>query len=167
MSSKSDKKKSEEKESPRKQVKEAPMRPSGRVPTATVMSRHRTGMVTRAGKGFSLGELSQANIVPKAASMWGARLDGRRRSVLEANVTSLKNWGSHATKAVRAEGEVKKVEVELVKVKKEVKKVAAQVKKEVVKVEAKAKRETAKAEKKVKKKAGRAPKARPKKKTKK
>lgn len=139
-------------------------RPSGRAPVATVVARHGTGMVTRAGKGFSLGELAEANIVPRIASKWGARLDGRRRSVIQANVTSLKNMGSHAVRAERPATEVKKVEEEVVKVEKKVKKGAAEVKKEIVKIETKAKKETTKAAGKVKKKAQKPSKARRKKK---
>ena len=165
MSPKSAKKRSGEKESPPTHADgAAPARPAGRVPTATVVSRHGTGMVTRAGKGFSLGELAEANIVPRMASRWGARLDGRRRSVIQANVTSLKNWGSRAAKAERPAEAIRKVEEEIVKVEKKIKKDAAEVKKEVVKIEAKAKKETTKAEKKIKKKAERPSKARRKKK---
>jgi hypothetical protein len=128
------------------------------------MARHGTGMVTRSGKGFSMGELAEANIIPRMASKWGARLDGRRRSVIQANVTSLKNWGSHAMKAERPAVEVKKVEEEVVKVVKKARKGAAEVKKEIVKIEAKAKKETTKAARKAKKKVERPSKARRKKK---
>jgi len=164
LSPKQGKKKSENKEPPRTQMKAALARPTGRVPAATVMARHGTGMVTRSGKGFSLGELAEANIVPRMASKWGARLDGRRRSVIQANVTSLKNWGSHAVKVERPPVEVKKIEEEIVKVEKKVKRGAAEVKKEIVKTEAKAKKETTKVAGKVKKKVERASKARRKKK---
>ncbi len=142
----------------------ASSRPTGRVPVATVLARHGTGMVTRAGKGFSFGELAEANIIPRMASNWGARLDGRRRSVVQANVTSLKNWGSHAVRAERPAAEVKKIEKEVVKVEMRVKKGAAKLKKEIVKIEAKAKKETPKAAVKAKKKAQKASKARRKKK---
>lgn len=165
MSTKPAKKRSGGKESPPTHAEAvAPARPTGRVPMATVVARHGTGTVTRAGKGFSLGELTEAKIAPRMASRWGARLDGRRRSVMQANVTSLKNWGSHAVKAERPEEAVKKVKEEVVKVEKKIKKGAAEVKKEIVKIEAKAKKGTAKAEKKVKKKAKRPSKARRKKK---
>ncbi|MDA4118975.1 MAG: ribosomal protein L13e [Thaumarchaeota archaeon] len=164
MSSKPGKKKSGEKKSSRPQMGAELARPTGRVPAATVVARHGTGMVTRSGKGFSLGELAEANIVPRMASKWGARLDGRRRSVIQVNVTSLKDWGSHAVKVERPAMEVKKVEEEVVKVEKKVKKGAAEVKKEIVKVEAKAKKETTKAAGKVRKKAQKPSKARRKKK---
>ena len=128
------------------------------------MARHGTGIVTRPGKGFSLGELAEANIVPRMAWKWGARLDGRRRSVIQTNVTSLKDWGSHAVKAERPSSEVKKLEEEVVKVERKVKKSAAEVKKEIVRIEAKAKKGKTKAVGKVKKKAQRPSKARRKKK---
>jgi hypothetical protein len=121
-------------------------------------------MVTRAGKGFSIGELSEAKIVPRLASQWGARLDGRRRSVIQANVTSLKEWESHALKAERPTEAVKKVEEEIVRVEKKVKKEVAEVKKEIVKAEAKSKRDSTKGKARVKKKAQKPSKARKKKK---
>lgn len=145
-------------------MKAALSRPTGRVPVATVVARHGIGKVTRLGKGFSLGELAEANIVPRMAWKWGARLDGRRRSVIQTNVTSLKDWGSHAVKGERPALEIKKVEEEVVKVEKKVKKGAAEVKKEIVKIEAKAKKETTKAARKVKKKTQKPSKARRKKK---
>jgi hypothetical protein len=123
-------------------------------------------MVTRSAKGFSFGELSKANIVPRLATSWGVSLDSRRRSVLDSNVTSLKNWESHAPRAERQPGEVKKVEEELVKVETQVKKSAAEVRKEVAKIEARVMREPARAKKKPKK-AQRPKKARSKKKSKK
>jgi ribosomal protein L13E len=150
--------------SPRTRVELLPERPTGRVPSAMVVSRHGTGMVTRAGKGFSFGELSEAKIVPRMASQWGARLDGRRRSVVQANVDALKEWGSHAVKVARPVEAARKVEEEVVAVEKKVKKGTREVKKEIVKVEAKAKKEAAKVEKKTRKKSQKPIKARRKKK---
>ena len=118
---------------------------------AKVVARHGIGTVTRTGKGFSLGELAEANIVPRMAWKWGVKLDGRRRSVVQANVTSLKDWGSHVVKAERPAMEVKKVEEEVVKVEKKVRKGVAEVKRETVKTVAKTKKETTKAAAKVKK----------------
>ncbi|HEV2225255.1 MAG TPA: ribosomal protein L13e [Nitrososphaerales archaeon] len=164
MSSKHGKGDSGEKESPRPQVKAAVARPAGRAPVAMVVARHGQATVTRSGKGFSLGELAEASVVPRMAWKWGAKLDRRRRSVVQTNVTSLKAWGSHAVKAERPAGVVKKVEEEVVKVEKKVKKSAAEVRKEIVKIEAKAKRETTRAAGKVKKKTQKPPKARRKKK---
>ena len=164
MSSKQDKSDSGEKESPRPQVKAALARPTGRPPMAMVVARHGQGTVTRSGKGFSMGELAEANIVPRMAWKWGAKLDGRRRSIVQANVASLKDWASHAVKAERPAALVRKVEEEVVKVEKKVKKSSAEVRKEVVKIEAKAKKETTKAAAKVKKKTKKPSKARRKKK---
>lgn len=142
--------------------REAPKRPSGRVPEAMVSSRHGTEMVTRPGRGFSFGEISGAGLAPRLATNWGVRIDARRRSVLDGNVDSLKGWASHAATTKKVEGRVKKVEEELVKVEKEVEKEAVEVKKEVAKVEKTVKKEAAKAEKAVKKAAK--PRAKPKKK---
>ena len=98
-------------------------RPRGRAPEAMVMSRHETGMVSRKAKGFSLGELAAAGVAPRLAAKWGASIDLRRRSVIEGNVGSLKEWHSHAApgavkeaKAVetRVEEGVKKIEKEAV-----------------------------------------------------
>ncbi|HEV2225666.1 MAG TPA: hypothetical protein VGR56_02545, partial [Nitrososphaerales archaeon] len=77
MSTKHGKRDSVEKESPRPQVKAAIARPTGRVPVAMVVARHGQGTVTRSGKGFSLGELAEANIAASMAWKWGAKLDGR------------------------------------------------------------------------------------------
>jgi ribosomal protein L13E len=137
-----------------KEKPEGPKRPAAKAPKAVVSARHGTGMVTRAGRGFSLGELSGAGLAPRLASMWGARIDYRRRSVLEPNVASLRSWGGHLVPAKKHEGRAKKVEEELAKVGKEVEeeveKGVAEVEKEAVKVEKEIKKETVKAEKAVK-----------------
>ena len=132
-------------------MKDTLARPTGRAPVATVVARHGTGMVMRPGKGFSFGELAEANIVPRMAWKWGARLDGRRRSVIQTNVASLKDWGSHAVKAVGPTPDVKKLEEEVVKVEKKVKEGAAEVKKRIVRIEEKAKKGKTKAARKVRK----------------
>ncbi len=163
MSTKPKKKTSGEPKPMEKQPGEGPKRPSGRVPEAMVSSRHGTGMVTRLGRGFSFGELSSAGLAPGLASEWGARVDARRRSILDGNVDSLKGWAGHAAQAKKAEGRVKKVEAELAKMEKEVEKEAAEVKEEVVKAEKAVKKEAARAEKAVKAKVEK-PKPRPKKK---
>lgn len=153
--------------------KEAEKRPTGRAPAAMVVARHGEGAVTRPGRGYSLGELSNAVLAPRLASKWGVRVDIRRRSVLDGNVSLLRNWQSHPGAKSRVEGEVKKIEEELekvgrevekeaVKAGREVKKEAAEVKEEVAKVEEEVKKEGAKAEKAVKAKTK--PKAKPKKK---
>ncbi len=163
MSSKPKKSKSEKTKAAEAPVKEAPKRPAGRVPEAMVSARHGTETVTRPGRGFSLGELSSAGLAPRLASKWGVRVDVRRRSVLDGNVSALKGWESHAAPAKKAEGRVKRVEEELAKVEKEVEKEGEELKEEVVKVEKAAKKEVAKAEKAVKAKVEK-PRAKPKKK---
>lgn len=113
-------------------------KPRGAVPVAFVSARHEAGMVSRPGRGFSLGELTAAQLPFNLARRWGLRLDLRRRSTIGGNVASIKTWAAGARPA-RAEGEVKRLEGELVKVekevKKEVKKEAAKVRKEAKKVE--------------------------------
>lgn len=139
-----------------------PSRPTGRVPQAMVTARHGSGMITRSGRGFSLGELAGVGLAPGLAAEWGVRIDARRRSVLDGNVASLKTWHATAGTRERVEHEAKKAEQELAKVGKEVEKEAVAVEKEVVKA---AKKEVKRAEKAVKEKAEK-PKARPKKKEK-
>lgn len=69
-------------------------RPPGRVPTATVIARHGGVMVARSGRGFSARELSGAQFPWLLARAWGVPVDDRRRSLLEANLQSLKKWYS-------------------------------------------------------------------------
>ncbi len=71
-------------------------RPSGSPPAATVSSRHGTSFVQRAARGFSLRELSEGGLALIQAQRWGVPLDLRRRSVVEANVSSVKKWASRA-----------------------------------------------------------------------
>jgi ribosomal protein L13E len=149
LSSKPAKSKSKKRET-ETSVNEAPKRPSGKAPEAMVSSRRGVEMVTRLGRGFSYGELSGAGLSPRLASQWGARVDSRRRSVLDDNVGALRKWGGHLASAKKPEGRIKKVEEELVKAEKEVEKGAAEVKEEAVKVEKVVKKEAAKAEKVVK-----------------
>ena len=130
--------------------KSQPPRPTGRVPGAMVMSRHGSSMVTRPGRGFSLGELSGAGLAPRLAARWGAQVDFRRRSVLDDNVNALKAWHATGAKA-RVEREVKEVERELEKVGRQVKKEAVAIEKEAVKAEKAVRKEAKKAEKAVKK----------------
>ena len=140
--------------------KSRPLSPTGRVPGAVVMSRHDGAMVTRPGRGFSLGEFSGAGVAPRLAAKWGAQVDLRRRSVLDDNVGALRAWHATGAKA-RVEREAKAVEQEVEKVGREVKKEAVAIEKEAVKAEKAVKKEAKKAEKAVKKEAK---KARPKKK---
>ena len=146
-----------------KSMRKAPPKPAGRTPVAMVTARHGTGVVTRVGRGFSLGELSGGGLTPALAARWGLRTDSRRRSVLDGNVGALRTW--HATGArATVEREMKGMEEELEKVGGELEKEAAAVEREVVKVAKEVKKEGKKAEKTVKGKVEK-PRARPKKKT--
>ena len=77
--------------------------PVGRAPVAAVLARHRGGTISRHGRGFSFGELSSAGLSAAAAAKWGARVDYRRGSVVEGNVSALKGWASSQAAAVKAE----------------------------------------------------------------
>jgi hypothetical protein len=125
-----------------------------------VTSRHGTGVVRRLGRGFSMGELTEAGLTRRLAGDWGVSLDLRRRSVIGSNVSALKGWGARPGASKRVESRAKEVEKEIEKVGREVKKEAVKVEKEAEKVEREVKREAVKAEKAVRRK------ARPKKKTK-
>lgn len=152
MSSRPKKAKGEKKGEPRKAAKARPVKPSGKPPEAMVTSRHGTGIVIRQGRGFSMGELAGAGLSRDIASSWGIRLDLRRRSVVEGNVTSLRSWNSHPGATTRVEGVAKEVEEEVEKVGREVKKEAIKVEKEAEKVERGVKKEAVKAEKAVRRK---------------
>jgi hypothetical protein len=103
------------------------------------VSRHGTGLTSRDGRGFSVGELNGAGITTLSARRLGLRVDVRRRSVLDDNVASLRGWSVPTAVKPAKEGEVKKLEEEVVKiekeVEKEVKKEGAKVKKGARKVE--------------------------------
>lgn len=133
MSQKQTKTKPAAKKEP-KAARAAVKKPSGHVPTAMVSSRRGREMVLRAGKGFSMGEVKGAGVPFPQAVKWGLPVDRRRRSVLEDNVGSVKNWVTHAKTSESPESEVKKIEEEIVKVEKELKKEVVKVKKEVKKV---------------------------------
>ncbi len=161
MSSKSKKGKVEKKAESK--AKSPTERPKGRAPGAVVVARHGEGVVTRPGRGFSLGELSGAGLTPHLASRWGVGLDARRRSVIQGNVESLRSWGSPAGSGVKAEGRAKEIEEEVIRAGRQLKKEAVKVEKEAVKVEEEVKEEVTKVEKAVRRKVAR-PKSRPKKK---
>ena len=127
-----------------------------------VAARHGTGTVTRVGRGFSLGELSEGGLTPALAAKWGVRIDSRRRSVLGGNIGALRTWHATGTRAT-IEREMKGMEEELEKVGGELEKEAAAAEREVVKAAKEVKKEAKKAEKAVKEKVEK-PKARPKKK---
>lgn len=137
-------------------------KPAGRAPLAMVVSRRGTGMVTRAGRGFSIGELSAGGLAPGLAARWGVRIDSRRRSVLDGNVGSLKAWHTGGGAKGRIEHEAKVVEEDLEKLGKEVEKEAVAVEREAVKAEKAVRKEAKKAGKAVKEKVEKKP--RPKKK---
>ena len=67
-------------------------KPAGKVPVASVLSRHLRGMIQRQGRGFSLSELRESGLAPSLAREWGVAVDDFRRSRLEGNVNSLKVW---------------------------------------------------------------------------
>jgi ribosomal protein L13E len=138
-------------------------RPSGRVPVAMVNARHRTGTITRPGKGFSMGELSQGGLAPRLAATWGVKVDVRRRSVLDGNVGALKSWHAKGTTAA-VEREAKAAEEELKEVGEEAEREVKIAAEEVVKAGKAVKKEAKKAEKAVKRKVVK-PKAQPKKKS--
>jgi large subunit ribosomal protein L13e len=131
-------------------AKEKAPKPTGAPPTAIVEVRHGGSKMRRQAKGYSLGEVAQANLSVGQARGWGVLVDGKRRSVLEENVEALKKWTPRTRKPAeeRVEGEVRKieraVEKEVRRVEKEAKKVEEEAKKveeEVVeKVEAPVKR---------------------------
>ena len=77
--------------------------PVGRAPVATVLTRHHGGTISRPGRGFSFGELSSAGLSAATAARWGARVDYRRGSVVEANVSALKGWASSQAAVLKAE----------------------------------------------------------------
>ena len=160
MSARQRRTKTEKKPELAKVPRAKPARPTGKTPEAMVTSRHGTGVVTRLGKGFSMGELAGAGLANHQASDWGLRLDFRRRSVIDSNVASLKNWGAVPGAPARIESRVKEAEEEIEKVGREVKEEAVKVEKEAKKVERKVKEEAVRAEKAVRRK------AKPKKKTK-
>lgn len=134
---------------PKAAIKEeaSPKRPSGRPPVAMVSSRHGTEMIEREGRGFSLGELQKAGWEPRPAREWGYRIDPRRRSVLDSNVSALTARSATLVPRKKAEGEIRE---DIKRVEEAIEKEAEELKEEVVKVEKAAKKEVARAEKVVK-----------------
>jgi ribosomal protein L13E len=55
-----------------------------------VYSRHNSMMIRREGRGFSVQEIKQAGLKPQFLVKLGARIDKRRRSIIEENVKALK-----------------------------------------------------------------------------
>jgi len=66
--------------------------PKGPPPLAMVNTRHAGGMIERAARGFSLGELSASALSFERAKKWRVPLDIRRRTALNGNVTRLTSW---------------------------------------------------------------------------
>ena len=66
--------------------------PKGPPPLAMVNARHAGGMIERAARGFSLGELSASALSFERAKKWRVPLDIRRRTALDGNVTRLTSW---------------------------------------------------------------------------
>jgi ribosomal protein L13E len=128
----------------RRRPREALARPSGRTPTAIVISRHGDGMISRSGRGFSLGELSEAGVEPRLAAKWGAWVDGRRRSTLVENVSALKGWQTKRSLEAKVEERAKEVVVEVEKASRKAEKVIEEAEVEVVKVERKVRKEAKK-----------------------
>ena len=141
--------------------KAAIQRPAGHIPQAMETARHGVGTITRPGRGFSFGELSGSGLAPGQAASWGVRIDTRRRSVLDGNVSSLRTGHSQGGKT-RVEGVVKEAVKEVEMLGGEIEKEAVAVEKEAAKAGKAVKKEGEKVEKAVKKKVVRKP--RPKKK---
>lgn len=137
------------------------LRPAGKVPTATVLARHDTGTVSRMGRGFSFGELSEAGLEPRLAARWGVWVDVRRRSVLGENVSTLRGWHTHRGPTAKLESEAKSAGKELKTVGREMEEAAVVIERVPAKIEREVKKETKKVGKTVKKKAK--PRAKPKK----
>jgi len=74
------------------------LKPVAAPPRAVVSTRHEGEMISRDGRGFSMGELESAEFPQALARSWSVPLDVMRRSVLEANVESLKGWFAGARK---------------------------------------------------------------------
>ena len=66
--------------------------PKGPPPLAMVNTRQAGGMIERAARGFSLGELSASALSFERAKKWRVPLDIRRRTALDGNVTRLTSW---------------------------------------------------------------------------
>ena len=71
---------------------EVELLPKGPPPLAMVNARHAGGMIERAARGFSLGELSASALSFERAKKWRVPLDIRRRTALDDNVTRLTSW---------------------------------------------------------------------------
>ena len=94
MSSKSKSKKSEQTTGTTEAVskpKAKIQKPLGLVPIARV-NPYNLEVLSRAGRGFSLQELKEANITPRIAKRLGLYVDKQRSTKKEENVAALKSW---------------------------------------------------------------------------
>jgi large subunit ribosomal protein L13e len=62
------------------------------LPIAVIKNRKDPQNLVKEGKGFSLGELSKAEISLEIAKKAGLSIDSRRRSTHEENIKILKEW---------------------------------------------------------------------------
>jgi ribosomal protein L13E len=76
-------------------------------PAPFVLARHEYEMMERVARGYSHGELEAAGITVIVARKAGVRVDPKRRSVLEGNVSMLKGWYVPAPKKAKVEAEEK------------------------------------------------------------
>jgi len=117
----------------RKQV----IQPLGAPPLAMVEVRHDGRTIERPARGYSLGEIEQVNLSVGVARRWGVSIDERRGTTLESNVSALAKWapepeGRRAKVEEKVEGELRKVEREVVKEARRVEGEAKRVEKELV-----------------------------------
>ncbi len=92
----------EEKAEPAAEVTAARADP-GPAPTPVVLARHDREMKERDARGYSLGELESAGVGVLFARRNDVRVDSKRRSVLERNVSSLRGWYVPEPKTRKAE----------------------------------------------------------------
>lgn len=129
-----------------KQAKHVVPRPTGRAPVAMVTTRHGTDMVERPGKGFSHGEIAGAGIDGRLAARWGVSLDQRRRSVLDGNVSSLKQWNARPSAGAAAKRDLREVEEKVEEVAKEIEEDVEIIEQEVKRAGSAAKKDVKRAE---------------------
>jgi ribosomal protein L13E len=84
--------KAEKKEAPQKPVVKAQPVELGPAPSAVIAARHLDSMRGRPGRGFSFSELTSAGVEFNLARREGLSVDVRRRSAVEGNVETLKQW---------------------------------------------------------------------------
>ena len=96
------KKKAKMAEQTEEEKRETPTPPArvdlGEHPLPTVESRHKFSMESRQGRGFSFGEIQSAGIPRVDVAKHRIPLDIRRRTTLDQNVQSLRNWFGQAAR---------------------------------------------------------------------